>query len=167
MDVLIALLLAVVVLVVIVRSVLIVRVGTVAIVERLGRFSHVAEPGVRILVPLVDRVRNRLVTREQELVLEDEPLVASDSYIVHADVRASVMVVDPVRAAYEVDDPQAAARRAIVEQLRECIGTVSSTEAIERGATLVADLRMHVDPLVRDWGVRINSMDGAISRPPG
>lgn len=156
-----------VVLALVLRSVQVVPATQVAVVERLGKFSHTLKPGVHLVVPIVDHIRQRVSTAEQVIELHDEPLIGSDDHLVHANVRCAVMVVDPARAVYEVPDPIDALRTALRTHLRERVGTMTADEAVARGATRIVDARMHLEPLAQQWGMRINSVDGAISRRAG
>ena len=158
---------AIVSFVVLLRSVVRVGASEVVIVERLGRFNRILQPGTHLLVPVVDHARGRLGTSELAIAIGDEPVVAADDLVLRADARVTVVVEDPVRATYEVADLGVAIRTATRDRLREGVGAVGSNEAITRGASIIADLRTSLAPALREWGLRLVSVDGAISRRPG
>lgn len=154
-------------LIVLLRSVKLVRPGEVFVVERLGKFDRTLTPGLHLLVPIVDHVRGRLPLTEQAIAIGDEPVIARDGLLLRADLRITVVVEDPAKAATEVDDLVTAVRTAAVHHLRDGVGSIEPDEALERSSSLIADLRMHLGPLLRGWGLRLVAVDGAISRRAG
>ncbi|MCW2922425.1 MAG: hypothetical protein JWL76_2299 [Thermoleophilia bacterium] len=149
------------------RSVKTVRPGTVAIIERLGRFSRVAQPGTHLLVPVVDNLRTIVPMDERLVVLEDEPLVTDDNFVLLADVQIAVVIEDPVRATYEVADAADAVRQLAVATLRAQVGSVNAEDALARDRGIVAALLPVVGAGAATWGMRLVSVDGSFSRQPG
>src|SRR5437763_16908373 len=72
---------AVVVLLVIIiaaKSVLVIPQAQSGVIERLGRFRAVAEPGLNFLVPFLDRVRAKIDLREQVVSFPPQPVITQD-----------------------------------------------------------------------------------------
>ena len=71
--------------VVLVKAVQIIPQGSVAIVERLGRFKTTKQPGLCFLVPFVDRIRQRVDMRQQVVSFPPQPVITQDNLTVHVD----------------------------------------------------------------------------------
>ena len=86
-------------------AVKVVKPGTVAVVERSGRFQRLAQPGVLVMLPFVDRIRAHVTNQPQVLIMPSRPLATSDGGWVTAPTTVHFAAVDPVRATYEIASP--------------------------------------------------------------
>lgn len=106
MDVIVPIVVAGVVLLVLAlflnRTIVIVRQADTAIVERLGRYSRTLSPGLSILVPVVDRIRQRVDMREQVASFPPQPVITEDNLVVSIDTVIYFQVTDPKAATYEI-----------------------------------------------------------------
>jgi regulator of protease activity HflC (stomatin/prohibitin superfamily) len=128
------------------KAVRVVPVGRAGLVERLGRFTRVAQPGVNLVVPFVDQVR--LIDLREQLATFGEPQV--DGRILYA-------VVDPVKAGYE-SAPGQFADLALAE-LRELVARIPAAEVPARSQTVEAHLRMALQPVARRCGVEVRGIE--------
>lgn len=84
------------------RTVVIVNQASTAIVERLGRFQRTLTPGLTVLVPFVDRIRERVDMREQVASFPPQPVITEDNLVVSIDTVVYFQVTDPKAATYEI-----------------------------------------------------------------
>src|SRR5919112_842561 len=119
------LIIAFVVLLVLARTVRIVPQARAGVVERLGRFSRVLEPGLSILVPFVDRLRPLIDLREQVVSFPPQPVITEDNLTVNIDSVIYYQVTDPKSATYEIADYIQAIEQLTVTTLRNVIGGMS------------------------------------------
>ena len=70
---------ALVLIIVLAKSVTIVPQAQAKVIERLGRYSRTLSPGLSILVPFVDRVRATIDLREQVISFPPQPVITSDN----------------------------------------------------------------------------------------
>lgn len=104
--------------IVLVASLTRVPAGKVAVVERLGRFSRVVQPGFYFLVPYVDRVRWFVDTSEQIRKFADTGVRTLDNTPVDIEFELRFYVVDPQRAVYAVAEHGAAIEHAVTVMAR-------------------------------------------------
>ena len=78
-------------------------------VERFGRYTRTLEPGLRFLVPLVDRVGARINMMETVLDIEEQEVITRDNAMVVADAVAFYQVVDAVEGRLRGEEPRAGA----------------------------------------------------------
>src|SRR2546429_6046776 len=113
---------AVIVLVTLARTIRIVPKARAGVVERLGRYSRTINPGLTIVVPFVDRVRDMVDMREQVVSFDPQPVITEDNLVVSIDTVIYFQVTDPKAATYEIFDYIQAIEQLTVTTLRNVIG---------------------------------------------
>ena len=86
------------------KSVVIVPQKNAYIVERLGRYSKTLQAGMHLLVPFVDSIRYKQNMKEIALDVRPQQCVTKDNIIVEIDGVLYLMVTDPVKASYGIED---------------------------------------------------------------
>ena len=86
------------------QAVKIVPQKQVKIIERLGKFHRTAEAGLNVIVPFFDSVRDTIDLREQITKIEPQPVITRDNVTMEVDAVIYSVIVDPVRATYEVQN---------------------------------------------------------------
>src|SRR5205085_567445 len=102
--VIVSLLLVVVVVILLARTVRIVPQARAGVVERLGRYRRTLGPGLAIVVPFLDRVRDVIDLREQVVSFPPHPAITEDNLVVHIDTVIYYQVTDAKAATYEIND---------------------------------------------------------------
>lgn len=74
------------------------------VVELLGRYRRTLEPGVHLLVPVIESVRAKVNMREQVASFPPQPAITSDNLVACMETVLYYRVEDPVRATYETAD---------------------------------------------------------------
>src|SRR5919112_6331012 len=86
------------------KTVRIVPQARAGVVERLGRYSRTLNPGLAIVVPFVDRVRDMIDLREQVVSFPPQPVITEDNLVVNIDTVIYFQVTDAKSATYEIAD---------------------------------------------------------------
>jgi regulator of protease activity HflC (stomatin/prohibitin superfamily) len=157
---------AVVVLVVLARTVRIVPQATAGIVERLGRFQRTCSPGLTVLVPFVDRMRPLLDLREQVVSFPPQPVITEDNLVVGIDTVIYFQVTDPRSATYEVANYIQAIEQLTVTTLRNVIGGLDLEETLTSRDQINGQLRGVLDEATGKWGIRVNRVEIKAIDPP-
>jgi regulator of protease activity HflC (stomatin/prohibitin superfamily) len=159
-------LIVLIVIVVVVRSVQIISQGSVAIVERLGRYRATKQPGLCFLVPFVDRVRQRVDMRQQVVSFPPQPVITQDNLTVHVDTVVYYTVIDPKAALYGVADFIDAVQNVTTTTLRNVVGGMSLEQSLTSRDQINTALRGGLDEATGQWGIRINRVDIKAIEPP-
>ena len=130
-----------------------------AVVLRLGRFSELAGPGVFFIVPLIESVAYWVDTRVITTSFKAEKTLTKDTVPVDVEAVLFWRVVDPQKAALEVEDYRSAISWASQTALREVIGKSLLSEMLEARETLDKELQKIIDLRTEQWGIHINSVE--------
>jgi regulator of protease activity HflC (stomatin/prohibitin superfamily) len=158
---------AVVVLVVLWRTVRIVPQANAGIVERLGRFQRTLDAGLAIVIPFVDRLRPLIDLREQVVSFDPQPVITEDNLVVHIDSVIYFQVTDPKAATYEIADYIQAIEQLTVTTLRNVIGGITLEDTLTSRDHINAQLRGVLDDATGKWGIRVNRVELKAIDPPG
>src|SRR3954465_10938934 len=104
------------------RTIRIVPQARAGVVERLGRYSRTLTPGLALVVPFIDRIRDVIDLREQVVSFVPQPVITEDNLVVSIDTVIYYQVTDPKAATYEINDYVHAIEQLVVTTLRNVIG---------------------------------------------
>jgi regulator of protease activity HflC (stomatin/prohibitin superfamily) len=158
---------AVLVLVVLSRSVRIVPQARAGIVERLGRYSRTLNAGLTLLVPFIDRLKPLIDLREQVVSFPPQPVITEDNLVVSIDTVIYFQVTDPKAATYEIADYISGVEQLTVTTLRNVVGGLTLEQTLTSRDQINAALRGVLDEATGRWGLRVNRVElKAIDPPP-
>ena len=98
----IAAIVALLVVIVVLRSVRIIPQARARNVERFGRYRRTLEPGMNFIIPVIDRVKKEIDLREQVVAFAGAPVITEDNVGVLIDTVLFFQVTDPRAADYEI-----------------------------------------------------------------
>jgi regulator of protease activity HflC (stomatin/prohibitin superfamily) len=153
-------------LVVFARTVRIVPQARAGVVERLGRYSRTLDPGVAILVPVVDRVRQMIDLREQVVSFAPQPVITEDNLVLSIDTVIYFQVTDARSATYEIANYIQGIEQLTVTTLRNLIGGMSLEQTLTSRDGINAELRGVLDEATGKWGIRVNRVELKAIDPP-
>ncbi|GAA2792706.1 SPFH domain-containing protein [Saccharopolyspora taberi] len=158
---------ALLVIVVAVKSVLVVPQAQAAVIERLGRFRTVAAPGLNFLMPFLDRVRARIDLREQVVSFPPQPVITQDNLTVSIDTVVYFQVTDSRSAVYEISNYIVGVEQLTTTTLRNVVGGMSLEETLTSRDQINTQLRGVLDQETGRWGIRVARVElKAIDPPP-
>ncbi|HZC29774.1 MAG TPA: SPFH domain-containing protein, partial [Gaiellaceae bacterium] len=160
------LLVALFVLIVLARTVRIVPQARAGVVERLGRYSRTLSPGLVIVVPFIDRIRDTVDLREQVVSFDPQPVITEDNLVVGIDTVIYFTITDPKAATYEVANPLQAIEQLTVTTLRNVIGGLDLEETLTSRDQINGQLRGVLDEATGRWGIRVNRVELKAIDPP-
>jgi len=153
-------------LVVLIKTVKIVPQKQVMIIERLGKFHKSAEAGLNIIVPFLDTVRDTLDLREQITPIEPQPVISRDNVTMAVDAVIYFVIVDAVRATYEVQNLNWGIEQLTLSALRNVIGSMDLDHTLTSRDTINTQLRSALDASTQQWGVKVMRVELKNINPP-
>jgi regulator of protease activity HflC (stomatin/prohibitin superfamily) len=149
------------------RTIRIVPQARAGVVERLGRYSRTLNPGLAIVVPFVDRVRQMVDLREQVVSFPPQPVITEDNLVVNIDTVIYFQVTEPRAATYEIANYIQGIEQLTVTTLRNVIGGLDLEATLTSRDQINAQLRGVLDEATGKWGIRVNRVELKAIDPPG
>src|SRR5205809_1623636 len=154
------------VLLVLARTIRIVPQARAGVVERLGRYSRTLHPGLTIVVPFIDRIRETVDLREQVVSFDPQPVITEDNLVVSIDTVIYFQVTDPKAATYEISNYIQGIEQLTVTTLRNVIGGLDLEDALTSRDEINGQLRGVLDEATGKWGIRVNRVELKAVDPP-
>jgi regulator of protease activity HflC (stomatin/prohibitin superfamily) len=127
------------------------------IILRLGRFQAVAEPGLRLLIPVLDtamfvemRVQTAPIAQQQAITQDNVPVVVNGVIF--------FKVIDAESAALKVQDYRSAIWRLAQATLRDVAGRLSLDELLSHQVRLETEIAKNVETQARAWGLQVDGI---------
>ena len=146
-------------------SVRIVRPSQRGVVERLGKYHVTADPGLRLIIPFVDKMRV-VDMREQVVDVPPQEVITSDNVVVSVDAVVYYEPVDPQRLLYNVANFILAVTKLAQTNLRNLVGELQLDQALTSRDSINTSLRAILDDATDSWGVRVKRVELQRIDPP-
>ena len=148
-------LVAILVIVILVKTARVVPQREQFVVERLGKYSKTLDAGFHILVPFVDSVAYRHTLKEQTFDVASQSCITQDNIAVEIDGVIYMQVSDARAASYGIEDYRFAVSQLAQTTLRSEIGKIELDRTFEERETINAQVVDAVDRAAEPWGVKI------------
>ncbi len=146
-------------------SIRIIRPFEKGLVERLGRFQRLLDPGLNMIFPFFDSVQ-KIDMREVVLDVPSQLVITKDNVSVEVDAIIYAQVTDPVRAKYEIKNYILAATKLAQTNLRNVIGEMDLDSCLSSRDNINLQLRSVLDTATDKWGVKVNRVELQRIDPP-
>ena len=127
------------------------------IILRLGKFHAVADPGVRLLIPILDsplyvemRVQAADIARQQAITQDNVPVVVNGVIF--------FKVADPESAALRVENYRVAMLRLAQATLRDVVGRLTLDELLSHQERLETEIARNVEVQSKSWGLHVEGI---------
>ncbi len=135
-------------------------------VERFGRYTTTLQPGLHIIVPVIDRVGHKISRMERVTPITKQEVITRDNAMVQVDGVAFVQVLDAAKAAYEVQNLAMAIQNLAMTNIRSVIGSMNLDEVLSERDKINQQLLKVVDEATRQWGVKVTRVEIKDIQPP-
>jgi len=135
------------------------------VVEQLGRYKETVDPGLRIIKPVLERIR-AVDMREQVIDVPPQEVITEDNVAVSVDAVIYFEPTDPQRLLYNISNFVLAVTKLAQTNLRNVIGEMSLDEAFTSRERVNSALRQILDDATDKWGVRVVRVEIQRIDPP-
>ncbi|RLV96118.1 hypothetical protein DV515_00012701 [Chloebia gouldiae] len=124
------------------------------VVERMGKFHRILEPGLNFLIPLLDRIRYVQSLKEIVINVPEQSAVTLDNVTLQIDGVLYLRVMDPYKASYGVEDPEYAVTQLAQTTMRSELGKLSLDRVFRERESLNASIVDAINQASDCWGIR-------------
>ena len=151
----VAVVLAVIAIIFITRTIKIVPQQTALVVERLGKYDRTLTPGLKFVVPFIERVAYKHSLKEVPLDVPSQVCITKDNTQLQVDGILYFQVTDPMRASYGSSDYLTAITQLAQTTLRSVIGKMELDKTFEERDMINASVVNALDEAALTWGVKV------------
>ncbi len=133
--------------------------GKKYVVQRLGKYHKTLNPGLNIILPYIDTIAYRVVTKDIVLNIPSQEVITKDNAVIVTNAVAYINIVDPQRAVYGVEDYELALCTLVQTSLRSILGEMSLDDALSSRDLIKSKLKSSISDDISDWGVVLKTVE--------
>ncbi|MBC7501802.1 MAG: paraslipin [Herminiimonas sp.] len=125
------------------------------VVERVGKYYATLGPGLRFVVPFIDRIAYKHILKEIPLDVPPQVCITRDNTQLQVDGILYFQVTDPMRASYGSSNYLAAITQLAQTTLRSVIGKMELDKTFEERDHINTAIVNAIDESAANWGVKV------------
>ncbi|MCA0365078.1 MAG: stomatin-like protein [Spirosomataceae bacterium] len=141
--------------VVVMMTIKVVPQQTAYIIERLGKYNGVLQPGINFIMPFFDRVAYKHSLKEQAYDIHEQICITKDNVQVRVDGVIFLQVVDPQKASYGINDYVFAVTQLAQTTMRSEIGKIDLDKTFVERMIINTAVVAAIDEAAIGWGVKV------------
>ncbi|XP_072379650.1 stomatin-like protein 2, mitochondrial [Diabrotica undecimpunctata] len=123
------------------------------VVERMGKFHRILEPGLNVLIPIVDRVKYVQSLKEIAVDIPKQSAITSDNVTLAIDGVLYLRIIDPYLASYGVEDPEFAITQLAQTTMRSELGKILLDKVFRERENLNVSIVDSINKASEAWGM--------------
>lgn len=137
------------------NTIIIVPMREAFVIERLGKFRTILQPGLHFLIPFFDRIAYKHETREQIFDIASQSCISSDNMQISVDGLVYLKVNDPEKASYGIEDYRLAAINMAQTTMRSEVGKLTLGQTFSERDLLNEKIVKEIDKASTPWGIKV------------
>ncbi len=135
-------------------------------VERFGAFTRTLTPGLNFIIPFIDTIGRRMNVQEVVLDIPEQAVITRDNANVSVDGIVYYRVMEPDKAAYQVQSLTQALSALAMTNIRAIIGEMDLDQALSSRDKINSHLLNVLDGATDPWGVKVTRVEIRKIEPP-
>jgi len=128
------------------------------VVFRLGKVIDIKEPGLRFLIPLVDRMVKpslQIIT----MPIQSQKIITEDNVSIDVAAVAYFKIIDPYKAVVEVENYTRAVNQISQTTVRSVVGQFNLDEILSVTPKINAKIKEIIDEHSEPWGINVTTVE--------
>ena len=156
----------VVIIILVAANIKVVPQANAYVIERFGAYAATWTVGLHVKIPIMDRVANKVLLKEQCSDFRPQPVITKDNVTMQIDTVVFFQITDPKLFTYGVSNPFAAIENLTATTLRNIIGELELDETLTSRDIINSRMRSVLDEATDPWGIKINRVEVKNIIPP-
>ena len=156
----------VVIIILVAANIKVVPQANAYVIERFGAYAATWTVGLHVKIPIMDRVANKVLLKEQVIDFRPQPVITKDNVTMQIDTVVFFQITDPKLFTYGVSNPFAAIENLTATTLRNIIGELELDETLTSRDIINSRMRSVLDEATDPWGIKINRVEVKNITPP-
>lgn len=140
--------------------------ATEYIIERLGKYKKTWTAGLHFLIPIIDKISNRVSLKEQYLDSPPQPVITKDNVTMQIDTVVFYKVFDANLFTYGAANPVRALENLTATTLRNIVGEMELDDTLTSRDTINGKMTEILDSATDQWGIKVNRVELKNIMPP-
>merc|ERR1712179_39658 len=124
------------------------------IVERMGRYNKILDPGLNLLIPILDKVKYVQSLKEIAIDIPQQSAITMDNVAINIDGVLYLRIMDPYKASYGIEDPEFAITQLAQTTMRSEIGKISLDGLFRERENLNIAIVNAINHASEAWGIQ-------------
>lgn len=156
----------VVLFIILLSSIKVVNTGYLYVVERLGQFHRILEPGWHFVIPGVDFVRKKVSTKQQILDVPPQSVITKDNVKISVDNVIFYKMLNAKDAVYNIEDYKSGIVYSATTNIRNILGNMTLDEVLAGRDSINQQLLGIIDEVTDAYGIKVLSVEIKNIIPP-
>ncbi len=136
------------------------------VVEKLGKFDRVLEPGLTVIIPIIQRIAYKHSLKEQPTEVHAQTAISNDNVALNIDGVLYVKIIDPIAASYGVNNPYYAITQLAQTTMRSEIGKLKLDKTFAERESLNNAIVASINHAATNWGIQCMRYEIMDIQPP-
>ena len=136
------------------------------VIERLGGYLTTWGVGLKLKIPLIDRISGKVSLKERVVDFPPQPVITKDNVTMQIDTVVYYQITDPKLFTYGVSRPIVAIENLTATTLRNIIGQLELDETLSSRDLINTKMRSILDVATDPWGIKVNRVEVKNIMPP-
>ena len=137
------------------KGIKIVRQSEVYVIERLGKYSKILNPGMTLIVPYLDKVAHRISILERQLNKQEISVITKDNVEVKLETIVFYRVTDAAKSVYRIRNIDEALKNASSSIVRSAAGKLELDELQSSREAMNTEISLNLGKAADEWGIEI------------
>jgi len=129
------------------------------VVQRLGKYHKSLNPGLNFVIPYLDVIAYRVLTKDISLDIPSQEVITKDNAVIMTNAIAFISIIDPPKAVYGIDNYRIAITNLVQTSLRSIVGEMNLDDALSSRDMIKARLKESISDDVSAWGIVVKTVE--------